>query len=689
MDRNEYLKLVKEAAYHSDLYYNQDTPEITDYEYDLLTQRIKAAEAEHPEWVTSESPTQHVGGEASMDGAKKVQHPVQMASLNDLFSLDEVASWYDGLNRPKVSVQRKIDGLSLGMLFGASNDTAQDDDAYLELELLQAATRGDGFVGENVTENARFIAGIPAKIRIPKEAGVSPAARLYVRAEVYMPVAAFERVNEELRAAGKKLFANPRNCAAGSLRVLDPKVTESRSLAAISFSILQAEGWENCDESILPKPGVTETGDLALMTALGFDAVTAYQCDSFDGIKAAIEEIGNSRDGLPYWIDGAVVKTDSKELQARIGVTAKYPKHAAAYKYPPEKKATKIRDIIVQTGRTGVLTPVAVLDPIQLCGTTVSRATLHNQGFIDEKGLGIGATVEVIKSGEIIPAVVGVVQKAEKLFQIERCPVCGTPAVLFTDENGTETGVRGCPNFDGCPAQKSRYIVFFCSKDVMDIDGMGPAMVDKLIAAGLLNSVEDIYSLKDHADEIAQMDGMGKKSVTKLLKAIEASKDRDMDRLIKALGIPGVGRHVGKALAAKYPDMTAIANLSEDELRAVDGIGDITAKDIWNYFHTEASLMKFQKLMDAGVNQVSRSFGKQGGGTLAGLTFVITGTLPSMSRDEAKALIEANGGKCSGSVSKKTSYLLAGEAAGSKLDKANSLGVTVIDEDHLKSMIAG
>lgn len=667
MPHAEYIKLVEMATHHSDLYYNQDNPEITDYEYDLLTQKIKRIEKEHPEWIVPNSPTQRVGGSPVMVGANKVQHSVQLASLNDVFSIDELKAWYVDIGSPVVSVQEKIDGLTIAL-------------DYRDGKLYQAATRGDGFIGEDVTENAKVISGIP--VVLPAVAGVAENNRLYVRAEVYMPVAEFERVNAEMEAAGKKLYANPRNCAAGSLRVKDPMVTAARGLRAITFAILDSEGWENA----FYRPGHSETQDIQLIHQLGFDPVWSVCCTDMAGIEAAIQYIGSRRQELPYWTDGAVVKTNEKEMQAQIGATAKYPKHAAAYKYPQEAKATKVLDIVVQTGRTGNLTPVAVLEPIQLCGTTVSRVTLHNQGFIDQHKITIGSTVRVIKSGEIIPKVVENTTPADVPFKIEVCPICGAPAVMFTDEHGNDSGVVGCPNL-ACPAQKARYIEFFCSKDVMSIDGMGPSVVEKLIDTGILNSVTDLYHLDQHKETIAEMEGMGKKSVDKLLSAIEDSKTRDIDRLIKALGIPGVGRHIGKELAKRYPDMDAIAQLSEEELLAIDGIGDISAHVIWEFFHREDLYARYQDLASVGVNTKSMSYGTSGSGKLTGLTFVITGTLPSMSRDEAKALIGANGGKCSGSVSKKTSYLLAGDAAGSKLDKAEDLGVKVISEAELLEML--
>ncbi len=675
-NKQEYLSLVKEIQRHNKLYYVNDAPEITDFEYDMLLEKLKQTEQEHPEWIVPDSPTQHVGGQAvDAVGEGKVRHGTRLLSLDDKFSVDDVATWHaDQVGAPETVVQPKVDGLTIAL-------------EYIDGIFVQGATRGDGDVGEIVTENARRIKGIPEKLNIPAGANVSGHSRLYVRAEVYMPVEAFEATNNELQALGKKLFANPRNCAAGTLRVKDPEVVAKRRLAAISFAILDSDGWVDVDTSTCPKPGISEADDIALLSVLGFDAVPSFTCSDMSEIEDAIKHIDESRDKYPYWIDGAAIKTNSKELQAKFGATNKFPRHAVAYKYPPEVKEATIQSIVVQVGRTGVLTPVANLTPIQLCGTTVSRATLHNQAFIDEKQLGVGAVVQVIKSGEIIPAVIGVVKDAPAVFRITKCPVCGHEAVLFTDEDGTDNGVYGCPNV-ACPAQKVRYIEYFCSREVMNIDGAGPATIEALADMGLLNNVSDLYRLNEHAEEIQTLDKMGARSTEKLLAAIEASKTRDIDRLIKGLGIPGVGRHVGKALAAKYPDMDAIAALSVDELRSIEGIGDITANDIWAYFHNEDTLEKYKALVAVGLNTRSLEYGKAAAtGNLTGKTFVITGTLPSMSREEAKALIEANGGKCSGSVSKKTSYLLAGEAAGSKLDKAKSLGVTIISEEELKVMV--
>ena len=669
MTHEEYQVQIALAARYSDAYYNQDAPEVSDHDYDMLMRHIKEAEAEHPEWVTPDSPTQHVGGEAVLPGTK-VEHPVQLMSLDDMFSYDEMRTWYESVGAPTVSVQQKIDGLTIAL-------------RYRDGALDQGATRGNGFIGEDVTANAKLLGGIPKKLNIPAAAGVAKHNTLYVRAEVYQPVEIFERVNEELIMAGKKPFANPRNCAAGSLRTKDPNITKERGLCALSFAILLAEGWDDVDERILPRPGVSESKDIALLNALGFDTVESIYCgDGIEQVLEAVSAIGDKRDGLPYWIDGAVVKTDDKELQKVLGNTAKFPKHAAAYKYEADEKETIVRDIMVQVGRTGVLTPVAVFDPVDLAGTTVTRATLHNQGFVNNMRVGIGAKVAVIKSGEIIPKVTRVPEPTETPFKITVCPVCGAKAVAFTDETGADTGVVGCPNLM-CPAQRARLIQFYCSRPVMDITGMGPSMVDKLLSAGLINGPLDLYDLKDHAAEIAAMDNMGEKSCKALLAAIEKAKTRPLPQVIKSLCIPNVGASVGKELARRYPDLDTISKLSQDELEAVTGIGPINAASIYRHFQNPANLATLERMKAIGINMKSNTYGKTSSGPLTGLTFVITGTLSGMGRDEAKVLIEANGGKCSGSVSKKTSYLLAGADAGSKLQKATELGVPVIDLDTL------
>lgn len=671
---DEYLGLIQTIRYHNELYYNQDNPEITDAEYDRLTQRLKAIEAEHPEWVSSDSPTQRVGGSAVASNLEKTQHRVKLLSLNDVFDFDSIKTWHNGIGNPETVVEEKIDGLTCAL-------------TYVDGKLTLAATRGDGVIGEICTQQAMQVAGIPHELN-PLPAGIANHNTLVVRVEVYQPVKEFERVNAELEAMGKKPFANPRNCAAGSLRAKDPAITASRGLHAIAFAILYVDGWDNAQFPTPVTPMKTQRDDISILNYLGFHGVTQYPCHNQDDIFAAIDYIGSHKDQLSYWIDGAVIKTNDRSLQDAIGATNKYPLHAVAYKYPAETRQTTIRNIEVTVGRTGVLTPVAVFDPVPIGGTTVSRATLHNQRYLDERHINIGAVVEIIKSGEIIPKVSNVIKPSDKPFKITTCPVCGSPAVLFTNEYGEDNGVYGCPNLTGCPAQKSRYIEFFCSRDVMAIDGMGPSVISKLMDAGIINYVHDIYHLDQYHDQIVALDGFGERKYQSLQKAIEESKGNDIDRLIKALGIPGVGRHIGKELAARFPDMDTIRALSYEELLTIDGIGDISTKAICDFWTDPENQTRYQKLVDAGINTQSLAFKKAPNGTIfSGMTFVITGTLPSMSREDAKTLIEANGGKVSGSVSKKTTYLLAGDAAGSKLDKAKTLGIPILSENDLNNML--
>jgi len=669
MTHEEYLALGQEIERHNQLYYD-DRPEITDMEYDALTRKLKAVEAEHPDWVTSASPSQHVGTGHLM-GAR-TEHRFRLLSLNDLFSLDDVQAWYEGLGSPEVDVEEKIDGLTIAL-------------TYIDGKLVLGATRGDGRIGEIVTEQAKQVNGIPLEINTRFAA---PHNLLIVRAEVCQPVEEFERLNKIQMSLGKEPFANPRNCAAGGLRAKDPKVTKERGLWAFAFQVIYSEGWD------IMRSALTQEQDILFLGVLGFIPVTQYHCKNFEDIKEAINKIGEARNQLRYWqfrywTDGAVIKTDDLNLQAKIGSTEKYPLHSVAYKYPAEKKRTTIRKINVQVGRTGVLTPVAEFDPIQLSGTTVTKATLHNQKFINDRMLNVGAEIEVLKSGEIIPKVVGVPVPAETPFQIKTCPCCGANAVLATDENGnTDTEVMVCPNITGCPAQKLRYFEFFCSREVMDIRGMGPSVIAASIDSGLLNDIWDIYYLKDHQTELAVLEGFGEKKVRAILTSIEESKDNDIDRFIKALGISGVGRHIGRALAEKYSDMDTIAALTYDDLVTVDGIGDISARAILDFWADPKARARYEALKEAGVNTKSAKFLQTPAGTIFnGMSFVITGTLPTMSREEAKALIETNGGKVSDSVSKKTTYLLAGDKAGSKLEKAKKLGTTIISESDLKSML--
>ena len=671
MDYNQYLEAVAKANKLAHEYYVEGNSSSTDYDYDMLMMGIKKAEAEHPEWVTEDSPTQHVGGRAAQSSFEEVTHEVAMLSIQDVFSTDDVDAFIDEHKGEKFNVEKKIDGLSIQVTY--------ENGVYVRGE-----TRGDGYIGDDVTENVRHIHGIPAKLNPVKDGG--NIKRLIVRLEGYMPQAEFDRLCEEALAAGKKAPANPRNGAAGLLHTKDVNAVKKANLRAFAFNIQLVEFNDTTTRAPFAETP-SHRNNLDILAALGFEVVDSYLVESKADIHAKIDEIGKSREGSAYWIDGAVIKIDSIDERDRLGNTIKLPRWCVAFKYPPEERDVVVKDIVVQTGRTGVLTPVAVFDPVLLCGTSVTRATLHNQGFIDEKMVDIGCTIRVIKSGEIIPKVMSTPKPAPKPFKMDVCPVCGAKSVPVLDDNGTPTGAVKCPN-EFCPAQWSRYVEFFCSRDVMDIEGMGPSVVDKLIQIGVLNDIADIYNLAPHTDKLANLDGMGQKSVDTLLAAIEKSKGNDIDRVLKSFGIPGVGRSVGKTLAKLYPNMESISKLTAAELVSIDGIGAKTADALVEFFNSEDGQKRYQSLEAAGVNMTSLQYGKTEGGVLSGLTFVITGTLQSMGRDEAKKLIEANGGKVSGSVSKKTSYLLAGEAAGSKLDKAQALGVQVIDEANLKAMLS-
>ncbi len=667
MTKEELERLYAEADHHIDLYYNQDAPEISDFEYDALLRRIQAAEKEHPEWVRADSPTQRVGGVPSKAGELgKVTHAVPLLSLQDVFSFEEVFDWWDG-DSP-LSVEPKVDGLSAAV-------------TYVDGKLTLGATRGDGRVGENITANMKKVSGVPAKL--PRYEWLPEHYTMVVRCEVVMPVDAFQRLNGELELEGKKTFANPRNAAAGSLRLKDASVTAERGLMAVAFNIMYARGFEDTPEEF--RPCVKQSRDLALLRKLGFQTVKTYGASSQEEIQAAIEEIDRTRYDLPYWLDGAVVKINDRALQDSLGATAKVPRWAIAYKYPPEQKETTITRLYTQVGRTGRITPVAEFEPIQLAGTTVTRATLHNPEFMETLGgVCLGARILVRKAAEIIPEVLEVKVRPEggEPFAITACPECGAPVVKNKDGNGAY-----CPNIN-CPAQFARHVTFFASRGVMDIDGLGPKRVGQLIGAELLRSVSDIYRLGEHRQELLMLPKTGEKSVDNLLNAIEASKERPLSRVIKALGISGIGGHVGEALERLYPDMDTIRGLSVEELTAIDGIGPISARDLYDFFHSEAGARMVDELVACGVNMTSRQYGvEREAGPLEGKTVVITGTLPGMGRKEAEELVKGNGGKVSSAVSQKTSFLLAGEAAGSKLDKARKLGVPILSEEEFMAMI--
>ena len=689
MTKNDYEALVEEINRHNKLYYDDDAPEISDYEYDSLTQELKRAEEEHPEWVTPDSPTQHVGGTASSTFAK-VEHVTPMLSLTDVFTRAEVMKFVEDNNTnrkngtvyqtagpTRFSVEEKIDGLSVTV-------------TYRNGKLVRGETRGDGYIGEDITENVKHVYGIPYNLK--PVFGADNVRELEVRCEVYMSIAAFEDVNKHNEQAGLRRFVNPRNAAAGILRSKMTEPVKDARLMAFAFNVQRIELWD----AAKPVFGNSHIDSLRWLNAVGFMGVPAFEAGDADEVIERINAIGESRSKLPYWIDGAVVKIDDLRKREALGSTNKYPRWAIAYKYPPEEKTAVIADIILQTGRTGRVTPVAVFkEPIFLEGSSVSRATLNNPEFIENMWVNIGDEVLVHKAASIIPEIIKVKEKRSKgrydIFE-HVCPECGSKLVPGADDNGDNESGAYCSNPD-CPAMFAKHVEFWCSRDCMDIRGMGPAQIDTFIAQGWIKSIPDIYRLKEHATEIVALPGFGYTSAQNLLVAIEESKDRDIDRLIKSLGILGIGRHIGKELARRYPDIWRICTCTLDELKDIDGIGEISANVLRNHLHMPKYVNMLKQLDDLGVNMLSKQYHSAAAAPaslpLNGLTFVITGTLPGMSRDEAKEHIESHGGKVSGSVSKKTDYLLAGEKAGSKLDKAKELGVKVIDLDTLKGMCAG
>ena len=643
-------------AHHSYLYYVEDAPQISDYEYDKLFYELVALEEKYPEFDSPTSPTKRVGGKA-LDKFEKVTHAVRMGSLSDVFSYDEVrdfvAKTNEKLGKATVfSVEPKIDGLSVSLV-------------YENGEFSLGSTRGDGTVGENVSENLKTVRTIPMKTK-------DALPHLEVRGEVYMPREAFAALNEKREAEGEQLFANPRNAAAGSLRQLDSKVTASRRLDIFVFNVQAAEGIEFS----------SHIESLEYLKSQGFHIIDGIRrASSAEEIISAIEEIGAARDSLPYDIDGVVIKADSLAERRILGENISTPKWAIAYKFPPEQKQTKLTDIIIQVGRTGVLTPNARLEPVRLAGTVVSRATLHNIDFIRERDIRIGDTVTLQKAGDIIPEIICVDKSKRNGSEVPYemptlCPSCGEP-VIRDDEAATR-----CTNAS-CPAQLERHITHFASRDAMNIDGMGPAVVRLLIASGLIHDVADIYSLS--AGEIEGLDRMGKKSAENLIAAIERSKSAGLDKLIYALGIRQVGEKAAKSLAEAFPDIELLFSASEEQISAIYDFGDISAHYIVNFFAHPQTRTLVDELKSCGVKTTYEV--QKRGNIFEGMTFVLTGTLPTMKRDEASRLIEENGGKVSSSVSAKTSMVLAGEDAGSKLTKAQSLGVRIISEEELLAML--
>ncbi len=654
--------LRKEIEYHIERYYNQDDPEITDYEYDQKMNELKRLEKEHPEYVTSDSPTQKVGGSAKREAGVLVEHNVPMLSLQDVFDRGEVenfvAEMKKQLDDPEFVVEYKIDGLSLSLRY-----------EYGELKL--AETRGDGIqYGEDVTANAKVIRDVKKKLKDKPE-------YLEIRGEVYMTEADFEKVNEKQELLGKKLFANPRNCAAGTLRQLDTAVTKERGLSMFIFNIQDARGISF----------ETHTEGYEYLKKQGIRVIEEYTvCKTADEVWAAIEKIGENRGKLPYDIDGAVVKINRFSDREKLGATSKVPRWAVAYKYPPEEKETKLLDIELSVGRTGRITPTAVFEPVRLCGTSVSRATLHNQDFIDELDIGIGDTIVVYKSGEIIPKVRRVIHEKRpagvKKFVIPNvCPVCGAKT-----EREKDTADIKCTS-PNCPAQLERHMINFVGRDAMDIKGFGATYIMELVRLGYLKDIADIYDLKQHREELIEQGIIGKeKNTDKLLDAIEKSKQNEAFQLLTGFGIPNVGKAAAKTILKHFGSIEALKQADMESLQQVADVGEVTALCIRNYFQDENNCKIIERLKEAGVNMEMAESGSEDG-RFDGLTFVITGTLPTMDRKAAAALIEAHGGKVSGSVSKKTNYLLAGENAGSKLTKANDLGVSVISEEELQEML--
>lgn len=654
--------LRKEIEYHVERYYNQDDPEITDYEYDQKMNELKRLEREHPEYVTPDSPTQKVGGSAKREAGVLVEHNVPMLSLQDVFDRGEVenfvAEMKKQLDDPEFVVEYKIDGLSLSLRY-----------EYGELKL--AETRGDGIqYGEDVTANAKVIRDVKKKLKDKPE-------YLEIRGEVYMTEADFEKVNEKQELLGKKLFANPRNCAAGTLRQLDTAVTKERGLSMFIFNIQDARGISF----------ETHTEGYEYLKKQGIRVIEEYTvCKTADEVWAAIEKIGENRGKLPYDIDGAVVKINRFSDREKLGATSKVPRWAVAYKYPPEEKETKLLDIELSVGRTGRITPTAVFEPVRLCGTSVSRATLHNQDFIDELDIGIGDTIVVYKSGEIIPKVRRVIHEKRpegvKKFVIpDVCPVCGAKT-----EREKDTADIKCTS-PNCPAQLERHMINFVGRDAMDIKGFGATYIMELVHLGYLKDIADIYDLKKHREELIEQGIIGKeKNTDKLLDAIEKSKQNEAFQLLTGFGIPNVGKAAAKTILKHFGSIEALMQADMESLQQVADVGEVTALCIRNYFQDENNCKIIERLKEAGVNMEMAETGSEDG-RFDGLTFVITGTLPTMDRKAAAALIEAHGGKVSGSVSKKTNYLLAGENAGSKLTKANDLGVSVISEAELQEML--
>lgn len=660
--KKELNRLRKEIRHHNNCYYNNDEPEISDYEYDQLMLQLKKLEADYPELVTKNSPTQMVGGNARREAGVLVAHDVPMLSLQDVFSRQEVeefvTSAIEQLDNPEFVVEEKIDGLSLAL-------------RYRDGILVQAITRGDGIIqGEDVTDNAKVVKDIKEKLK-------EPLPYFEIRGEVYMSREAFAKVNARQELLGLKQFANPRNCAAGTLRQLNSKVVKDRQLSMFVFNLQRVEGREFA----------SHTEAYEFMKKQGIKVIHNYQvCHTASEVMGAIDRIGASRGELPYDIDGAVVKLNSFAQRQALGETSKVPRWAVAYKYPPEEKETKLLNIELSVGRTGRITPTAVFEPVQLCGTKVERATLHNQDFIDGLDIRIGDTIKVFKSGEIIPKVRSVCHEKRPVGTVpfligDTCPVCGHKAVREVD-----TADIKCTN-PSCPAQLENHIINFVSRDAMDIKGMGEQNIHALIEGEYIHDIADIFNLAVHRDELIAKGVIGKeKNTDKLLAAIEKAKENEPQRLVTGLGIAGIGKAAARELMLHYGSIDALVEADVESIQQVRDIGSIGSQAIYEYFRDDVNRDILRRLREYGVNMELQDTGIVDD-VLAGKTVVVTGTLPTLSRNDAKNMIEAHGGKAAGSVSKKTDYVLAGEAAGSKLVKAQELGITIIDEAEFLQLI--
>jgi len=646
-------ELRKTLRYHSDRYYNDDAPEIEDYEYDMMMRELKELEEKYPEYDAPDSPTKKVGGVAD-NSFESVAHSVRMESLQDAFSKDELREFSnrveDTVSNVNYVVEPKIDGLSVSL-------------EYRDGVFLRGSTRGNGDVGEDVSGNLRVIHNIPLKLN-------KSIPYIEVRGEVYMPKKSFERVVDRQIINGEKPFKNPRNAAAGSLRQKDSSVAASRGLDIFVFNIQQIEGVELSSHK----------ESLDFIKELGFNTIPTYKkVDNVEDAIAEIDRIGEARGSLEYDIDGAVIKVDDFSQRDILGSTAKYPKWAIAFKYPPEEKQTKLLDIEIAVGRTGVLTPTAILESVHLAGTTVSRATLHNQDFINEKGIAIGDVVTVRKAGDIIPEVLCVNEhNSNSVFKFpDVCPSCGEK--VYRDED--EAAIR-CINPE-CPAQLLRNLIHFCSRDAMDIEGLGPAIIETFVNEGMIAKTYDIYNLD--FNKILSLEGFKETSANNIINSVNNSKNNDLSKLIFALGIRHIGAKAGKLLADYFKDIDLVMNASVDDILQIDGFGKIMAESVVEFFSSDSTKELIAKLKEARVNMKSTNVVEDT--RFSGMTFVLTGTLPTLKRAEASKIIESFGGKTSSSVSKKTTYVLAGEEAGSKLDKANKLGVQVISEEEFKEMI--